>query len=92
MKIFKYRHTFAYGPGKWEYAEMNGYTKEQFVETLHNEYDWSEKYRGCDVEIVDAQKEYIEQALKDAENLLEYTKKRIEKLKEELKSYERQLR
>lgn len=90
MKIFKYRYKFANGPSKWEYEEIDYYSEEQFAEKLHNEYDWSDKYRGCDVEIVDAPKEFLENLLETSKNKVQYYQERIIKLEKEIESYEKE--
>jgi hypothetical protein len=61
--------------------------EESFAESLQREYDWSDKYRGCDIEIVDAPVEYIMKLLERYESKAEYAAKRITELKNVLGSY-----
>jgi hypothetical protein len=83
MKVYKYRQLFAYGPSSWSYADPAdvGF-EEYFAECLQREYEWSDKYRGCDIELVDAPVEYITELLTRYESKAEYAAKRIAELKE----------
>lgn len=51
MKFFKCRQKFGYGHEDWEYREH--YSADVLKEELCVEYDWSEHYRGCDIEEVE---------------------------------------
>lgn len=77
--IYRYRTNFSDGEGVWEYTDRH-YCKENVKEFCDREYDWSQHYRGCDVEEVTfpsiewAQKRVaeIEAGLKYRQSLLEY--------------------
>ena len=86
MKIFKYRQNFAYGPGEWEYRDMFSINEELLVEELHREYDWSDKYRGCDVEVIDAPAEYLEQRISDMDSSIKWANERKTKFSEALQN------
>jgi hypothetical protein len=57
--FYRFRHCFANGPGEWEYrdtsvayeswAELVRETREE----LEKEYEWSDLYRGVEIEQID---------------------------------------
>lgn len=55
----KYRHTFSYSSGTWEWREIpDVYAKDEselkcIVEDIESHYDYSDKYRGLRYEVVD---------------------------------------
>ena len=48
MEFYKYRHKFSSGPAAWMYRE--GSIHEDLAEELKEEYNWSEHYRGVEIE------------------------------------------
>lgn len=84
MKILRYRHRFANGASSWEYTDDYGLDINHLRENEESQYDWSELYRGMDIEIVDASKEYIEDQIKDCENTIALLKERMEMYRKEL--------
>lgn len=59
MKFLKYRYKFAYGYDKFQYMVVadditidSDYLKE-IISELHGEYDYSDRYRGIDYDIID---------------------------------------
>jgi hypothetical protein len=67
----KYRHTFSYGPGDWEWRYLGKEAPrlvdlEEDLHELRESYNWSEHYRGVDHEVVDkAPTEVVEKMLKE---------------------------
>ncbi len=52
---YRYRYNFSYGPTSWVYEYQNGeYTQSELEDVVSElgEYNWSEQYRGFDVEIL----------------------------------------
>ena len=82
MKIYRYRQCFADGPSEWEYTDT--YTGESLEEMLREEYSWADHYRGCDIEIVDADIDFIKSKIEDAKESITYYQKYINRLESEL--------
>lgn len=84
MKIFiKYRTNHAWGSTNWEYGvteDVRG-----FAERLHSEYDYSEKYRGCDIKTVKPSANWLKRLIKTK-------KSRIKEIESEIKLYSRLLK
>ncbi len=78
----KYREKWSYGFSKWEYSFVGDMSFESYVylkeEESENEWNWSEHYRGCEIEKVE-------------DPPIEVVKEKIEKTKSTIKSYEKQL-
>jgi hypothetical protein len=66
MPWLKYRHKFAHGKGSWSWRDLGPASTfhvhdeciseaESIVEELAEEYNFSDKYRGLDFEIIDDQ-------------------------------------
>lgn len=50
----KYRQNFSSSRGKWQYAEYpDGWNLDEIRRDLGDEYNWSEHYRGADVDRID---------------------------------------
>jgi len=103
MKIFiKYRTNHSWGSTKWEYTdiEVDKYYKKKkdekeviqnFVDEIDSHYDFSDKYRGCDVKIIKPTKNfleskirYLECMIKEYKEIIKYYKKLLPKAKSEL--------
>lgn len=81
MIVFKYRQNFAHGPGDWEYTDK-WLEESELRHHLDSEYDWSDKYRGCDIERVDSPpEEIVDKWIDEAIRKREYLKSVIEKYK-----------
>lgn len=81
MKFHKYRQNFASGKGKWEFATTAGWSEELIAESLNDEYSWSDKYRGCDVEMDAAPpQEWLEKTLEELKRNLQYINRDIKEL------------
>lgn len=86
--IFRYRTNFSSGTGPWEYTDKY-YYEEDIRADCESEYDYSEHYRGCDIEVVTfpplewAQKRVkaITSDIKYQQSLLEYYQAYIEGVK-----------
>jgi hypothetical protein len=78
MKFVKYRHCWAHGYDDWEYSENIGYNLDnpndcEYVQGLMREWEWSDKYRGVDIEGVEMPpKEWLEARYKSVQNKVEY--------------------
>lgn len=79
----KYKHGFASGQDReWSYQEFNGYNLkddlEEAVEYIESEYDWSDKYRGIEYEVVDLPpKSVIADEIKSIESSISNLKVRL---------------
>lgn len=77
MEWIRYRKKFAWGQEEWIYKPIDKYWHEEsFIHTINSEYDWSDKYRGVEVESIafekipnDKIKEKIEQYKKKVDSL-----------------------
>lgn len=79
MNFFKFRQKFAYGAEKWDYCEH--YSETELAEELNSKYDWSDKYRGCDIEQIESPpKEWLI-------NQIKWTTSSIKNLKDKVKKY-----
>jgi len=88
MKFIRYRQNFAHGYGQWEYAEKP-YYEEDFIQTLHEEYNWSDKYRGCDIEDIEQPpKEWIESKITEIQNRIKWATAQLNDYTEYLENYE----
>lgn len=87
MKIFKYRKRWASGPEEWSFVDpVDVGDINKFRDDLADEFCWSDTYRGCDIEIVDASDaplSYIEGLIEKQENIIKYTQIRLGKLQDE---------
>lgn len=85
IKFLKYRHKFAHGYGSWEYEvihKKNIPYVEELIEEKAREYDYSDKYRGIDYEVVDyPTDEYILSQINNAENNIRYYTELLEEMK-----------
>jgi hypothetical protein len=87
MLFLKYRHKFAHGYGNWEYTEEYGHDIDYLNETLQREHDWSDKYRGMDVEVIECPpKEWLEKRIERMYSILLYYSKTSEELTKLLKT------
>ncbi len=90
----KYRTRWASGYDSWEYKLMTPvneedyeHYKEDFVQNIHSKNDWSDKYRGVDIERLedkDLPVEWIDEQIKNAEFGMEY-KRQMKEYYEQLK-------
>lgn len=87
MKVLQYRIKWASGIDKWEYKMLFDTSEtwiEEEIQQIHNNYDWSDKYRGVDyhlLDISDLNKEEIEMFIERYEKNIESYKKGIEVFK-----------
>jgi hypothetical protein len=103
MRWFRYRHKWAYGIDKeWTYIELgesdyetyfaddSESSEEDFIEDYEvcKEWNWSERYRGIDYDVVDRiPREILEKKIKRAESAAASWKKTAERYCKELESY-----
>ena len=64
MSFYRYRQNFSSGPGSWK--EIEHYSEKELTEELNHQYEWSEHYRGCEIEAVRPSKEFLESEIKRA--------------------------
>jgi hypothetical protein len=86
MIFIKYRTNHAWGSTNWEYTyikKCGTITKSlhDFVLHLHDQYSYSDKYRGCDVKRVKPTKNHLW-------NLINYYTNKIEEFKLLVNSFE----
>jgi len=84
----KYRTKHAWGKQDWEYAEIMGgrntkLFKEElsiFVENIHSKYEWSDKYRGCEVKTIkNPPEKVIMSRINSMKNVIADSKQRMER-------------
>lgn len=94
MKWIKYRRKFASGPNDWIYEPIENIENwdeegiEEFIESLHDEYSWSDKYRGVDFDIVESSevpKIKISKTIKSYKDRIDYYKRETKNLKNMVK-------
>jgi len=77
LVFYRYRQNFSSGKGPWEYRiyglvgddrKIGQDELDEMAEELHREYDWSDKYRGCDIEEVqDPPEDWLRRELESCE-------------------------
>lgn len=53
MKFIRTRTKHAWGVTNWEYRIHPGLDFDEIAQEIHDEHDYSDKYRGCDIEDVE---------------------------------------
>lgn len=83
---------FAHGYGSYEYLVLNDTTEitdsyvKEIVYTLAEEYNYSDKYRGVDYEIVDNPPEkWLEREIERLTRIIKYSSTQIEEYSKLLK-------
>ena len=84
--FYRYRHTFSYGVDPWHYRDALGledsevFLAEQ-AEELAQQYNWSDKFRGTEVELVERPPtEWLHAEADKSEDQIEYHTERQKEL------------
>ena len=101
MKFLKYRTKWAWGYGQWEiirlyeenpkeygYKNMKEYLEYEVIRHIHDEHNYSDKYRGIDYNVITAKR----LNKKDRAMLIERYKKHVRYLKDDIPFYENVLK
>jgi hypothetical protein len=85
MKFLRFRHNWAHGSQNWEYMVDNyGVSdpeeEKYLAEDLMRENNWSDKYRGVDIESVESPKEWLENEIEMDKSKIKNAEKRIEEM------------
>ena len=80
--FIRYRSNHAWGSSYWDYVYLPDYGDpdsaiEEFVQEVHNEYEYSDKYRGCDVEKIEPSTDLLEKLIFDEKKDIEKSERRI---------------
>jgi len=83
MKWMKWQHTYAYGPGDWQWLEVEDEKDaDSRLGDLMEEYSWADKYRGIEYTLHDApDREWLEKYVKTTEDTAKYYVRHAEKMK-----------
>ena len=95
MNWIKYRTKWAWGTDEWVYHPLfyiDQYDKEvlesyseDFIEDIHQDHNYSDKYRGVDYEVIDkVPLDIIEEKIKRTKGALENKKYELEILGKEI--------
>jgi hypothetical protein len=96
----KWRHKYAHGPGSWVWTFVGDWTKdweergealiEDYLDEKTDEYNWSDKYRGIEHELVERPPdEVIAKEIERLNGTIERSHSRLVKMWGLLKSYNR---
>jgi hypothetical protein len=86
VTYYKMRQNFSSGYGEWTFHETeepwNDETLKEIARESHDEYDWSEHYRGCDIEKVEMPPwEWINKEMGSSLRQAQYAQRRYERLR-----------
>lgn len=86
VTYYRIRQNFSSGMGDWVYHETDWPwdkdTVDDIAERSHNEYNWSEHYRGCDIEKVEFPPlKWVNASILDAQHRMQWAQARFERLR-----------
>lgn len=88
MSWLKYRQNFSSGHGIWEWKYIGSAAVDDEISDLksqlHQEYDWSEHYRGCDIEVGVPPITVVAEEIAKLERYIRWSTKTLEQLNLEL--------